>query len=124
MFDWHGHNHVPQKITKAKEEIHILPIDFSITFELKSSEIPTVYGWHTLAWNEARVGHGSWSTNSFRILATVSSENKNYERNQRLTVLSFFHLCKRPKMPEVTDSSSSDGGCRGKSTSIELNKHL
>lgn len=29
-----------------------------------------------------------------------------------LTVLSFFHLWIRPRIPEVTDSSPSDGGCK------------
>lgn len=31
-----------------------------------------------------------------------------------LTVLSFFHLCKRPKIPDETDNSPSDGGYKWK----------
>lgn len=31
-----------------------------------------------------------------------------------LTELSFFHLWRRPRMPEVTDNSPSDGGYEGK----------
>lgn len=40
--------------------------------------------------------------------------NKNIKYANILTVLSFFHLCILPKMPDVTDNSPSDGGCATK----------
>lgn len=39
-----------------------------------------------------------------------------------LTVLSFFHLCIRPRIPEVTDNSPSEGGFGNKTKKKELGK--
>lgn len=46
--------------------------------------------------------------------------SKLFKVNNNPTVLSFFHLWIRPSMPEVTDSSPSDGGYKSKESTCNL----
>lgn len=60
----------------------------------------------------------AWLSETFYVCCKQCIEMDDKLKILLLTELSFFHLCMRPRIPDVTDNSPSDGGFQWESIHV------